>query len=118
MKISQSHVRRKAARYVQGTLHSDKIFTGAGSLAIFFKRAQATCLFPVLVLPETTCPGTRCPWSQGRKCGKQGVLLTCSVTVQMLTGRKHELGLTLGSIAHWLHVPEAGYLPIPEPRLS
>lgn len=94
------------ARYVPGTLHNDKIFMGAGSLASFFKRAQATCL------------GRRCPWSQGHKCGKQGVLLTISVTAEMLTRRKHALGLTLGSIAHWLYVPEAGYLPIPEPRLS
>ena len=49
--------------------------------------------------------------SQGRKCGRQDVLLPCSVTGQMLTQGMYELGLTLGATAHWPHVPEASYLP-------
>lgn len=44
-------------------------------------------------------------------------MLTCSVTVPMWTEHKPELGLTLGSVAYRLRVPDAGYLPTPAPRL-
>lgn len=111
MKISQSHLGRKGVCYVRGGLHNENMFTGARNLVIFCKRSQATCLSSILILSETTCSGGRCPYSQGHKCGRQDVLLSCSVTGQMLTQGIHELGLTLGATAHRPHVPEASYLP-------
>ena len=72
MKISQSHPGRKAARYVQGGLPNENIFTGARSLVIFCKCSQATCLSSILILSETTCSGGRCPKESGTQVWEAG----------------------------------------------